>query len=65
MQPIRIYAGSQICQISYHTIDGAISEYDSKYQHSRDIKPSLLHRELDPDAEEKNAQMKLPFGQGS
>ena len=65
VQPIRIYAGIEICQISYHAVEGDVSEYDSKYQHSRDIKPSLLYRELDPNAEENSAQMKLPFGPSS
>ena len=48
IQPIRIYAGVEIAQIFYHTLEGAIEEYHSdKYQHNRDIQPSLLHREFD------------------
>ncbi len=46
VQPIRIYPGVPICQIFYHEITGDVSEYDSKYQHNRDIQPSLLFREL-------------------
>jgi dCTP deaminase len=46
VQPIRIYPGVPICQIFYHEITGEVSEYDSKYQHNRDIQPSLLFREL-------------------
>ncbi len=62
VQPVRIYPGIQICQIFYHEISGDITEYASdKYQHNRDIQPSLLFRELNPEAE-KDPQMKLPFG---
>src|SRR5262249_52543390 len=47
VQPIRIYPGVQICQIFYHQIVGDVTEYTStKYQHNRDIQPSLLYREL-------------------
>jgi dCTP deaminase len=62
VQPVRIYAGVQICQIIYHQILGDVTEYRSnKYQHNRDIQPSLLFRELDPDAE-RDPQLKLEFG---
>ncbi len=62
VQPVRIYAGVQICQIIYHQIAGDITEYKSnKYQHNRDIQPSLLFKELDPDAE-RDPQLKLEFG---
>ena len=63
VQPVRIYAGVPICQIFYHQITGEITEYCSdKYQNNRDIQPSLLHRELDPNAEEEDSQLTLPFG---
>lgn len=63
VQPIRIYPNIPICQILYHEISGQIAEYQSeKYQHSSDIQPSLLHRELNPHAEEEEPQMRLPFG---
>jgi dCTP deaminase len=62
VQPVRIYAGVQICQIIYHQIVGDVTEYKSnKYQHNRDIQPSLLFKELDPDAE-RDPQLKLEFG---
>jgi dCTP deaminase len=48
VQPIRIFAGVPICQIFYHEITGAFTDYDSKYQHNRDIQPSLLFQELRP-----------------
>src|SRR5262245_43863166 len=43
VQPVRVYAGVEICQIFYHSIEGAVTEYKSnKYQHNTDIQPSLL-----------------------
>lgn len=48
VQPIRIYAGVEICQIFYHEIAGEnIVEYSSgKYQNNDDIQPSFLFKEL-------------------
>ncbi|TVR04863.1 MAG: dCTP deaminase [Spirochaetaceae bacterium] len=47
VQPIRIYAGVQICQIFYHTIEGDYRGYDGgKYQDNRGIQHSLLYREF-------------------
>ncbi len=60
VQPVRIYAGVPICQIFYHEIQGEYSEYASKYQHNRDIQPSLLFQELNP--EEETDQLRLDFG---
>jgi dCTP deaminase len=47
VQPVRIYAGVQVCQIFYHTVEGAITQYESgKYQRNSGIQPSLLYKEL-------------------
>ena len=47
VQPVRIYAGMEICQIYYHTVKGAVKPYTSgKYQDNHGIQPSLLYREL-------------------
>ena len=63
VQPIRIYPAIPICQIFYHEITGKIIEYDSdKYQHNRDIQPSLLFRELGGAEDEGDPQLKLEFG---
>ena len=63
VQPIRIYPGVPICQIFYHEISGKITEYDSdKYQHNRDIQPSLLFRELGGQDDPDDPQLKLEFG---
>lgn len=59
VQPIRIYAGLQICQIIYHTLEGQAEEYRSKYQNNTDIQPSLLYEEFGDVA--NDAQLKLPF----
>jgi dCTP deaminase len=62
VQPVRIYAGVAICQIIYHDLRGEFIPYCSdKYQHNRDIQPSLLFKELDPKCE-KDPQRQLPFG---
>jgi dCTP deaminase len=61
VQPIHIYPGVPICQIFYHEITGEYREYDSKYQHNRDIQPSLLFKELAPD-QHKDPQLPLDFG---
>src|SRR4051812_37697623 len=62
VQPVRIYPGVPICQIFYHEIRGEFTEYQSdKYQHNRDIQPSLLFKELNPESE-KDPQLKLNFG---
>ena len=47
VQPVRIYAGMEICQIYYHTIKGEVKPYNSgKYQDNHGIQPSLLYQEL-------------------
>src|SRR5438105_2526697 len=61
VQHVRIYPGVPICQIFYHEVTGEVTEYVSnKYQHNRDIQPSLLFKELNPDCQ-KDPQLKLSF----
>ena len=63
VQPVRIYPRVPICQIFYHQITGEITEYDSdKYQHNRDIQPSLLFKELNPEADREDPQLTFDFG---
>jgi dCTP deaminase len=63
VQPIRIYPEIPICQIFYHEITGEITEYSSdKYQNNRGIQPSLLFKELNPDAEKEDPQLTFDFG---
>jgi dCTP deaminase len=48
VQPIRIYAGVEICQIFYHAIEGPYEAYHSKkYQHNRGIQPSMLYKDFE------------------
>lgn len=48
VQPIRIYAGVEICQIYYHTIEGDFETYQSgKYQNNCDVQPSLLYKDFE------------------
>ena len=60
MQPVRVYPGVPICQIFYHEVTGQVTEYASKYQHNRDIQPSLLFEELAGD--DCDPQLPLEFG---
>ena len=58
VQPVRIYPGVSICQIFYHQIAGNIVEYQSnKYQHNKDIQPSMMFKELAPEGD--NDRQKL------
>jgi dCTP deaminase len=60
VQPVKIYPGVPICQIFFHEVAGAITEYSSgKYQNNRDIQPSLLFQEF-PDAA-GTQQLELEF----
>ena len=48
VQPIRIYADVEICQIYYHSIDGDYDLYkkSGKYQDNDGIQPSLLYQDF-------------------
>ncbi len=62
VQPVKIYPGVSICQLFFHQIAGDITEYSSeKYQHNRDIQPSMLYRELSLD-QDGEQQLELEFG---
>ena len=48
VQPIRIYAGVEICQIFYHSIEGDYETYRSgKYQNNQGVQPSLLFKDFE------------------
>ena len=48
VQPVRIYAEIEVCQIYYHTLAGEADEYRSlKYQNNHDIQPSLLYMDFE------------------
>jgi dCTP deaminase len=62
VQPVKIYPGVSICQIFYHEIAGKIQEYKSgKYQDNQDVQPSLLYKELNPDAVVDDDQLTFTF----
>lgn len=47
IQPIRIYADIEICQIYYHSIEGKYEKYSKgKYQGNKGVQPSLLYRDF-------------------
>lgn len=51
VQPIHIYSDVEICQIYYHTIEGAYDSYVSnKYQNNKGIQPSLLYKDFEENA---------------
>ncbi len=46
-QAIKIYAGVEICQIFYHTIEGEYDSYEKgKYQNNTGIQPSFLFKDF-------------------
>lgn len=48
VQPIRIYADVEICQIYYHSLEGEYEKYTSgKYQNNTSIQPSLLYKDFE------------------
>ena len=48
VQPIKIYANLEICQIFYHTIDGDYDLYRSKkYQSNKGVQPSMLYKDFE------------------
>ena len=48
VQPIKIYANLEICQIFYHTIDGDYDLYRSKkYQSNRGVQPCMLYKDFE------------------
>ena len=66
VQPIRVYAGVEIGQIFYHTLEGDSLEYGrdglaaaaaGKYQNNSDIQPSMLYK----DFEHRDGQLPLGF----
>jgi dCTP deaminase len=60
VQPVRIYPEMQVCQIFYLEMEGDCLEYaGGKYQHSDDICPSLMYRELGGD--DQDTQLELNF----
>lgn len=47
IEPLKIYAGVDICQIFYYTIKGKHKNYDSgKYQNNSGIQPSFLYKDF-------------------
>lgn len=47
VQPIKIYAGVEVCQIYYHTIEGEYAQYKSgKYQGNNGIQTSKLYQDF-------------------
>lgn len=61
LHPIRVYPGVSICQIFYQTISEDHLAYNSdKYQHNRDIQPSMLYKELAAKTESETSPLFQP-----
>ena len=64
VQLVKIYPNVPICQIFFHQITGAITEYSSdKYQHNRDIQPSMMFKELGGDTSDEQLELAFSGGQ--
>ena len=47
VEPLRIYADTEVCQIFFHSILGEYENYSSgKYQGNTGIQPSLMYRDF-------------------
>ncbi|HAS35253.1 MAG TPA: dCTP deaminase [Flavobacteriales bacterium] len=47
VQPIKIYPGTEICQIFYHSIEGDYEKYaGGKYQDNQGIQASLMYKDF-------------------
>lgn len=47
VQPVKVYPGMEICQISYQTVAGEIVDrYNGKYQNSKEVLASRIWREM-------------------
>ncbi len=48
VQPVRIYAGAEICQCFYHTIEGDFDRYEKgKYQQNTGVQGSKIYKEFE------------------
>jgi dCTP deaminase len=46
-QPLRVYAGTRVCQVSFHEVSGQIGElYDGKYKESMGVVASRSHEDI-------------------
>ncbi|MFT7835891.1 hypothetical protein Q5530_07050 [Saccharothrix sp. BKS2] len=46
VQPVRVYPGMRIGQVTCWSVEGEIELYRGKYQHSRRPMPSMIHRDF-------------------
>lgn len=54
VQPVKIYAGMEICQIYYHTIQGKIAKkYSGKYQGSEGVRESRMWQDFIKEEDDK------------
>ncbi|WP_406834891.1 dCTP deaminase domain-containing protein [Streptomyces sp. AHU1] len=46
VQPVRVYAGDRLAQVTFWRVQGDIVLYDGKYQGSRGPQPSKIHHDM-------------------
>ena len=46
-QPVKIYSGSEICQIYYDEITGEHNDYRGKYYDNDDVQPSGMYKDFE------------------
>ena len=47
VQPVKIYANIEICQLFFQTIEGKYQLYQNKYKDSRTIQPSMIYKDFE------------------
>ena len=48
VKPVRVYAGVEIAQLYYHTVQGEYESYSSsKYQNNTSVQPSMLYKDFE------------------
>lgn len=48
IQPVRVYAGVEVCQVFYHSVEGDYETYaGGKYQNNKGVQASMIYREFE------------------
>lgn len=47
VHPLKVYAGTEVCQIAYQTVSGVVSPYKGKYLGQKGVTPSYLFKDFE------------------